>query len=200
MVIFLARYKYKGERMSLFGIIILSIGLGMDAFAVSICKGVSLKKNDLKKSIIVASYMGIFQALMPVIGYFLGMSFADKINSIDHWLTFSLLVIIGIKMIKDSLETEKEIVNDKVDFKEMIILAIATSIDALAVGITFAFLNVNLYIAIGFIGIITFILCFLGTKIGSIFGDKYEDKAELTGGVILILLGIKIVLEHLKIL
>lgn len=200
MVIFLARYKYKGERMSLFGIIILSIGLGMDAFAVSICKGVSLKKNDLKKSIIVASYMGIFQALMPVIGYFLGMSFADKITSIDHWLTFSLLVIIGIKMIKDSLETEKEIVNDKVDFKEMIILAIATSIDALAVGITFAFLNVNLYIAIGFIGIITFILCFLGTKIGSIFGDKYEDKAELTGGVILILLGIKIVLEHLKIL
>lgn len=186
--------------MSLFGIIILSIGLGMDAFAVSICKGVSLKKNDLKKSIIVASYMGIFQALMPVIGYFLGMSFADKINSIDHWLTFSLLVIIGIKMIKDSLETEKEIVNDKVDFKEMIILAIATSIDALAVGITFAFLNVNLYIAIGFIGIITFILCFLGTKIGSIFGDKYEDKAELAGGVILILLGIKIVLEHLKIL
>lgn len=199
-MIFLARYKYKGERMSLFGIIILSIGLGMDAFAVSICKGVSLKKNDLKKSIIVASYMGIFQALMPVIGYFLGMSFADKITSIDHWLTFSLLVIIGIKMIKDSLETEKEIVNDKVDFKEMIILAIATSIDALAVGITFAFLNVNLYIAIGFIGIITFILCFLGTKIGSIFGDKYEDKAELTGGVILILLGIKIVLEHLKIL
>ena len=186
--------------MSLFGIIILSIGLGMDAFAVSICKGVSIKKNDLKKSIIVASYMGIFQALMPVIGYFLGMSFADKITSIDHWLTFSLLVIIGIKMIKDSLETEKEIVNDKVDFKEMIILAIATSIDALAVGITFAFLNVNLYIAIGFIGIITFILCFLGTKIGSIFGDKYEDKAELTGGVILILLGIKIVLEHLKIL
>ena len=186
--------------MSLFGIIILSIGLGMDAFAVSICKGVSLKKNDLKKSITVASYMGIFQALMPVIGYFLGMSFADKITSIDHWLTFSLLVIIGIKMIKDSLETEKEIVNDKVDFKEMIILAIATSIDALAVGITFAFLNVNLYIAIGFIGIITFILCFLGTKIGSIFGDKYEDKAELTGGVILILLGIKIVLEHLKIL
>lgn len=199
-MIFLARYKYKGERMSLFGIIILSIGLGMDAFAVSICKGVSLKKNDLKKSIIVASYMGIFQALMPVIGYFLGMSFADKITSIDHWLTFSLLVIIGIKMIKDSLGTEKEIVNDKIDFKEMIILAIATSIDALAVGITFAFLNVNLYIAIGFIGIITFILCFLGTKIGSIFGDKYEDKAELTGGVILILLGIKIVLEHLKIL
>ena len=186
--------------MSLFGIIILSIGLGMDAFAVSICKGVSLKKNDLKKSITVASYMGIFQALMPVIGYLLGMSFADKITSIDHWLTFSLLVIIGIKMIKDSLGAEKEIVNDKIDFKEMIILAIATSIDALAVGITFAFLNVNLYIAISFIGIITFILCFLGAKIGSIFGDKYEGKAELTGGIILILLGIKIVLEHLKIL
>ena len=186
--------------MSLFGIIILSIGLGMDAFAVSVCKGVSFKKSNLKKSIIVASYMGIFQAIMPVIGYFLGMSFADKITSIDHWLAFVLLFIIGIKMIKEALSTEKEVINDKVDFKEMIILAIATSIDALAVGITFAFLNVNLWFAVSLIGMITFLLCFVGTKIGSIFGDKYENKAELAGGLILILLGIKIVLEHLQIL
>ena len=186
--------------MSLFGIIILSIGLGMDAFAVSVCKGVSFKKSNLKKSIIVASYMGIFQAIMPVIGYFLGMSFADKITSIDHWLAFALLLVIGIKMIKEALSTEKEVINDKVDFKEMIILAIATSIDALAVGITFAFLNVNLWFAVSLIGMITFLLCFVGTKIGSIFGDKYENKAELVGGLILILLGIKIVLEHLNLL
>lgn len=186
--------------MSLFGIIILSIGLGMDAFAVSVCKGVSFKKSNLKKSIIVASYMGIFQSIMPVIGYFLGMSFADKITSIDHWLAFALLLVIGIKMIKEALSTEKEVINDKVDFKEMIILAIATSIDALAVGITFAFLNVNLWFAVSLIGMITFLLCFVGTKIGSIFGDKYENKAELAGGLILILLGLKIVLEHLQIL
>lgn len=186
--------------MSLFGIIILSIGLGMDAFAVSVCKGVSFKKSNLKKSIIVASYMGIFQAIMPVIGYFLGMSFADKITSIDHWLAFALLFVIGIKMIKEALSTEKEVINDNVDFKEMIILAIATSIDALAVGITFAFLNVNLWLAVSLIGMITFLLCFVGTKIGSIFGDKYENKAELAGGLILILLGVKIVLEHLNLL
>ena len=186
--------------MSLFGIIILSIGLGMDAFAVSVCKGVSFKKSNLKKSIIVASYMGIFQSIMPVIGYFLGMSFADKITSIDHWLAFALLFVIGIKMIKEALSTEKEVINDKVDSKEMIILAIATSIDALAVGITFAFLNVNLWFAVSLIGMITFLLCFVGTKIGSIFGDKYENKAELAGGLILILLGLKIVLEHLQIL
>lgn len=186
--------------MNLFGLIVLSIGLGMDAFAVSICKGVSFKRKNFKKSIIVASYMGIFQALMPVIGYFLGISFADKITSIDHWVAFILLLVIGIKMLKESLNKEKEIVNDSVDIKEMLVLAVATSIDALAVGITFSFLNVNLWIAITLIGTITFILSFIGTKIGNLFGDKYEKKAELVGGLILILLGIKILLEHLKII
>lgn len=186
--------------MSLFGIIVLSIGLGMDAFAVSVCKGVSFKKGNLKKSIIVASYMGIFQALMPVIGYFLGISFADKITSIDHWLAFGLLFIIGVKMVKEALSKDVEVVNDNVDFKEMIILAIATSIDALAVGITFAFLNVNLWFSITLIGSITFLLSLIGTKIGNLFGDKYEKKAEFVGGLILILLGLKIVLEHLSIL
>lgn len=186
--------------MSLFGIIILSIGLGMDAFAVSVCKGVSFKKRNLKKTIIVASYMGIFQAIMPVIGYFLGINFADKIVNIDHWIAFILLLVIGIKMIKEALNKEKEIVNDSVDVKEMLVLAVATSIDALAVGITFAFLNVNLGFAVSLIGMITFLLCFVGTNIGSIFGDKYENKAELSGGLILILLGIKIVLEHLQLL
>ena len=186
--------------MSIFGLIVLSLGLGMDAFAVSVCKGVSFKKSNFKKSLIVALYMGVFQAIMPVIGYFLGISFADKITSIDHWLAFGLLFVIGIKMIKESLGKETEVINDKVDFKEMVVLAIATSIDALAVGITFAFLNVNLWFAIFLIGIVTFLLCFVGTKIGSVFGDKYEKKAEFAGGLILILLGVKIVLEHLNFL
>ncbi len=186
--------------MSIFGIIILSIGLGMDAFAISVCKGISFKKGNLKKSIIVATYMGVFQAIMPVLGYYLGISFADKITRIDHWLAFALLFVIGVKMIKEALNKDIEVVNDNVDFKEMIVLAIATSIDALAVGITFAFLNVNLWFAITLIGSITFILSLIGTKIGIIFGNKYEKKAELLGGIILILLGIKIVLEHLNIL
>ncbi len=186
--------------MSIFGIIILSIGLGMDAFAISVCKGISFKKGNLKKSVIVATYMGVFQAIMPVLGYYLGISFADKITSIDHWLAFALLFVIGVKMIKEALNKDIEVVNDNVDFKEMIVLAIATSIDALAVGITFAFLNVNLWFAITLIGSITFILSLIGTKIGIIFGNKYEKKAELLGGIILILLGIKIVLEHLNIL
>lgn len=183
--------------MTLFGLIILSIGLGMDAFAVSICKGVTFKKSKLRKSLIVALYMGIFQALMPLIGYFLGISFADKIINIDHWIAFILLLVIGIKMIKEALNKEKEIVNDSVDVKEMLVLAVATSIDALAVGITFSFLNVNLWVAIILIGTITFFLSFIGTKIGNVFGDKYEKKAELIGGLILILLGIKILLEHI---
>ena len=186
--------------MSIFGIIILSIGLGMDAFAISVCKGISFKKEILKKSVIVATYMGLFQAIMPVIGYYLGVSFADKIISIDHWVAFVLLFIIGIKMIKEAISKDVEIVSDSVDFKEMIVLAIATSIDALAVGITFAFLNVNLWLAITLIGCITFVLSLIGTKIGILFGNKYEKKAELFGGIILILLGIKIVLEHLNIL
>ena len=196
--------------MSIFGIIILSIGLGMDAFAISVCKGISfkklfklsniIKKEILKKSVIVATYMGLFQAIMPVIGYYLGVSFADKIISIDHWVAFVLLFIIGIKMIKEAISKDVEIVSDSVDFKEMIVLAIATSIDALAVGITFAFLNVNLWLAITLIGCITFVLSLIGTKIGILFGNKYEKKAELFGGIILILLGIKIVLEHLNIL
>jgi putative Mn2+ efflux pump MntP len=185
--------------MSTFGLIVLSIGLGMDAFAVSICKGVSFKKMDWKKSIIIGLYLGIFQAVMPIIGYFLGTSFESKITSIDHWIAFALLGIIGIKMIKESLKKEKEEINDSINFKEMIVLAIATSIDALAVGITFVFLNINLWFAITLIGIITFILSVIGTKIGNVFGDKYEKKAEFAGGLILILLGIKIVLEQLGI-
>lgn len=178
-------------------LLLLSIELAMDAFAVSICKGISMKKMNWKKAVIIGIYFGGFQALMPVIGYFLGTAFESIITNIDHWVAFILLGIIGGNMIKESFGNESENCNDDVGFKTMIILAIATSIDALAVGITFAFLKVNLVAAISMIGVITFALSVVGTKIGNRFGDKYESKAELVGGIILVLLGIKILLEHL---
>ena len=172
----------------------------MDAFAVSVCKGISMKKMNWKKAIIIGLYFGGFQALMPTIGYFLGSAFQSLITSIDHWIAFILLGIIGGGMIKEAFEDDKENVNDDVGFKTMIILAIATSIDALAVGITFAFLNANLILAVSLIGIITFVISVIGTKIGNRFGDKYERKAEMVGGIILIFLGIKILLEHIGII
>lgn len=186
--------------MGILELILLSMGLGMDAFAVSICKGISMKKMDWKKAIIIGLYFGGFQALMPVIGYLLGHSFESLITNIDHWVAFILLGVIGVKMIKDSFKDESENCNDNVSFKTMFVLAVATSIDALAVGITFAFLNVNLMLAISLIGGITFGLALIGTKIGNRFGDTYERKAEVVGGCILILLGLKILLEHLSII
>ena len=186
--------------MGIIELILLSIGLGMDAFAVSVCKGISMKKMNWKKACIIGVYFGGFQALMPVIGYFLGTAFENIITNIDHWIAFILLGIIGGKMIKDALDKKCESCDESVGFKSMIVLAIATSIDALAVGITFAFLQVNIWLAITLIGIITFVLSVIGTKIGNKFGDKYEKKAEFIGGIILILLGLKILLEHLDIL
>ena len=186
--------------MGIIELILLSIGLGMDAFAVSICKGISMKKMDWKKACIIGLYFGGFQAIMPIIGYFLGSTFESFITSFDHWVAFILLAVIGGNMIKETFSKENENINGDVGFKTMIILAIATSIDALAVGITFAFFNVNLLLAITLIGIITFALSVIVTKIGNRFGDKYENNAEFLGGVILILLGIKILLEHLGIL
>lgn len=186
--------------MGILSIIVIAIGLAMDAFAVSICKGLSMKKMSWKKGIIIGAYFGIFQALMPLVGYLLGIGFQDKVTGIDHWIAFVLLGIIGANMIKEALSKEEEGKNDSVDFKEMIVLAIATSIDALAVGITMAFLEVNIAIAITIIGIITFAISIIGVKIGNIFGNKYEKKAEFAGGVILILMGIKILLEHLGII
>lgn len=178
-------------------LLLLSVGLAMDAFAVSICKGISMKKMNWKKALIIGLYFGGFQALMPVIGYFLGTAFESIITNIDHWVAFILLGIIGGNMIKESFEDENESCNDDVGFKTMVILAIATSIDALTVGITFAFLKVNLIAAISMIGVITLALSVIGTKIGNKFGNKYKNKAELVGGIILVLLGIKILLEHL---
>ena len=181
-------------------ILLISIGLAMDAFAVSICKGLSLKTMSWKKAIIVGLYFGFFQALMPLIGYFLGSTFESVVTKVDHWIAFILLGIIGINMIKEAFGNDEENQNDKVDFKTMIMLAIATSIDALAVGITFAFFKVNMVIATIMIGIVTFAICVIGVKIGNKFGDKYERKAEVVGGIILIFMGIKILLEHLGII
>lgn len=178
-------------------IFLISLGLAMDSFAVAICKGLSMKKMNYKKAIIIALYFGLFQALMPIIGYFLGDTFDHEVTSIDHWIIFILLSLIGGNMIKEAFSKEEEKSNDKTDFKTMIVLAIATSIDALAIGITFAFLKVNILFSVSLIGLTAFILSFIGVKIGNVFGDKYEKKATLTGGLILLLIGIKILLNHL---
>lgn len=186
--------------MELFEIVAIGFGLAMDAFAVSVCKGLSMKKIDWKKGIIIALYFGAFQALMPVLGYFLGNTFSSLVQKIDHWIAFILLAVIGGNMIKESADDEKENRNDNVDVKTMALLAIATSIDALAIGITFAFFEVNILLAIGIIGIITFTLSIIGVIIGNKFGDKFQNKAELAGGIILIIIGFKILLEHLGVL
>lgn len=186
--------------MGILELLILAIGLSMDAFAVSVCKGLAMKKLEFKNMAIVGLWFGGFQALMPSIGYFLGVQFKNQITAIDHWIAFVLLGIIGANMIKeDCSKDDEEEVKANLDVKTMFMLAIATSIDALAVGITFAFLSVNLVHAVTFIGITTFILSAVGVGIGNIFGTKYKAKAEIAGGIILILLGIKILLEHLGI-
>ena len=178
----------------------IGIGLAMDSSAVSICKGLSMKKIDLKKALIIATYFAIFHVLMIILGYFLGSTFASFIQKIDHWLAFILLLIIGGEMIKESFEDDQEKINDKVDFKTMLILSIAISIDALALGITFAFFEVNLLLATLIVGVITFVFSIIGTIIGNKFGNKLSNKAQILGGIILILIGLKILLEHLGII
>ena len=190
--------------MNIVEIVLLAVSLSMDAFAVALCKGLALKKINLKSCAIVGLWFGAFQGLMPLIGYFLGSTFADKITSIDHWIAFVLLALIGGNMIKEALEKDDEKVNDSLGFKTMLVMAIATSIDALAVGVSFAFTDFEpdwfVYIAFVLIGVITFTLSSIGVKIGNIFGTKYKSKAEFAGGLILILLGLKILLEGLGIL
>ena len=186
--------------MDLLTLLTLAVGLAMDAFAVSICKGLAMREKVLKKGIIVGLWFGGFQALMPTIGFFLGTQFKDQITSIDHWIAFVLLGLIGINMVKEALSNDEEQADDSIAVKEMFMLAVATSIDALAVGITFAFLNVHIVSAASMIGVCTFLISFAGVKIGNIFGTKYKSKAELAGGIILILLGFKILFEHLHIL
>jgi len=183
--------------MGLVELFIIAVGLSMDAFAVAICKGLSVKQLKLKHNIIVGLYFGGFQGLMPLVGYLLGVRFQEAITSIDHWIAFVLLGLIGFNMIREALSKEEEQVSDSFDVKTMVPLAVATSIDALAVGVTFAFLKVQILPAVSFIGVITFVLSMIGVKIGNIFGVKYKSKAELAGGITLILMGTKILLEHL---
>lgn len=185
--------------MSIWEIFLVAVGLSMDAFAVAVCKGLKMPKINPKQTAIIAVFFGGFQALMPLIGYFLGKQFEDYIVSVDHWITFILLGIIGGKMVYESFKKDPEDENG-FSIKELFILAIATSIDALAVGITFAFLKVNIAISVSLIGITTFILSATGVFIGHKFGEKYKSKAEFAGGLILILIGLKILLEHLGIL
>ena len=179
---------------------LIGVGLSMDAFAVSICKGLGMEKINKKQAFTIGLYFGGFQALMPLIGWFLGIRFQQYITSIDHWIAFVLLGLIGINMVKEALSNDEEQADDSIAVKEMFMLAVATSIDALAVGITFAFLNVHIVSAASMIGVCTFLILFAGVKIGNIFGTKYKSKAELAGGIILILLGFKILFEHLHIL
>lgn len=183
--------------MGLIELFLIAVGLSMDAFAVSVCKGLAMPKCTFKKAAIVGLWFGGFQALMPAIGYILGAQFQEAIASIDHWIAFVLLALIGGNMIHEALDNDEEEADASLNVKTMFLLAVATSIDALAIGITFAFLKVNIIPAVWFIGIVTFIISFAGVKIGNVFGARYKNKAEIAGGVILILLGLKILLEHL---
>ena len=183
--------------MGLIELFLIAVGLSMDAFAVSVCKGLAMPKCTFKKAAIVGLWFGGFQALMPAIGYVLGAQFQETIASIEHWIAFVLLALIGGNMIHEALDNDEEEADASLDVKTMFLLAVATSIDALAIGITFAFLKVNIIPAVCFIGIVTFIISFAGVKIGNVFGVRYKNKAEIVGGVILILLGLKILLEHL---
>lgn len=189
--------KEVNVKMDIIEIFFISVGLAMDAFSVSVCKGLSMKKLDIKKALIIAIYFGVFQGIMPLIGYFLGSTFESLISGIDHWIAFALLEFIGINMIREAFGDENKNANDRVDFKTMMILALATSIDALTVGVTFAFFNVNILLATFVIAIVTFALSLVGVKIGNRFGNKYESKAEIMGGSILAFIGFKILIEHL---
>ncbi|MGM9628084.1 MAG: manganese efflux pump MntP family protein [Faecousia sp.] len=182
-------------------LLLLAVGLSMDAFAVSVCKGLAMKKATLKAELTCGVWFGGFQALMPVIGFFLGALFADAIEAFDHWVAFILLAIIGINMLKEALSQEEETASADMCVKTMFIMAVATSIDALAVGISLAMAgSVNILAAALLIGVCTFLLSAIGVKIGNVFGSRYEKKAQMAGGIILILLGVKILMEHLGIL
>ena len=185
--------------MELSELFVIAIGLSMDAFAVAVCKGLSVPKVKTSHSLICGAYFGGFQGLMPLIGWLLGVRFQNMIVSVDHWIAFVLLGLIGINMIKESRGEDEEL-DDSFTPKAMLPMAVATSIDALAVGVTFAFLQVSIGAAVLLIGVTTFILSGIGVRVGAVFGSRFRSKAELAGGVILILMGTKILLEHLGIL
>ena len=184
--------------MSALDILLISIGMAMDSFAVSVCKGLSIKKAGIPEGMKCGIYFGGFQALMPVIGYYLGKLFEELIVKIDHWIAFGLLLFIGLSMIKESRESEK--VDDKMDVRTMLILAVATSIDALSIGVTLAFIDVNIWVVVTSIGVVTFLFSLIGVLIGRKVGSMLGNRAKIVGGVILIYLGVKILLEHLGVI
>ncbi len=186
--------------MNILELFLVAVGLSMDAFAVAVCKGLALKRAGWKSMALTGLWFGGFQALMPVLGYLAGVRFKDAITAVDHWIAFGLLAVIGGNMIREALSGEEEAADASLSPKAMLPLALATSIDALAVGVGFAFLDVNIGAAAGFIGAVTFVLSAAGVKAGAVFGARYKSRAEITGGVILILLGAKILLEHLGII
>lgn len=183
--------------MTFLELFLIAVGLSMDAFAVSVCKGLAMPRIKAKSAVIIGVWFGGFQALMPLIGFLLGVQFQDKITAIDHWIAFVLLALIGVNMIREALSKDEEEADADLGLRTMFVLAVATSIDALAVGVTFAFLQVKIIPAVSIIGVTTFILSILGVKVGNVFGVRYKAKAEFAGGVILILLGLKILAEHL---
>ena len=190
--------------MELFELFLIALGLSMDAFAVSICKGLSVQKLQLKHMVLAGVYFGVFQAVMPLIGYVLGSQFQSYIVNVDHWIAFVLLALIGGKMLWDAFHEDDEELScpadGKLDLRELVMLAVATSIDALAVGITFAFLRVDILTSVGLIGVTTFALSIVGVAVGHRFGARYEKPATVAGGIVLILIGLKILLEHLGII
>ena len=183
--------------MDLLSLFLIAVGLSMDAFAVSVCKGLATPKYKLKYSMICGAWFGGFQALMPAVGYIIGVNFKKYITAIDHWIAFVLLALIGFNMIREALKNDDEGADPSFTAKSMSLLAVATSIDALAIGITFAFLDVNIVAAVLFIGGCTFVISAAGVKIGSAFGTRFKSKAEIAGGAILIILGLRILVEHL---
>lgn len=191
---------FLGVKMNLISVFLIGVGLSMDAFAAAICKGLSIRKNFLEKSFVIALFFGVFQAVMPYIGYLLGSIFAEKLQAVDHWIAFVLLSIIGVNMIRESRDKTCTIEEDRLDLKNLFMLVIATSIDALAVGVSFAFLKIKISLAVFVIGLTTFVISFLGVRIGRAFGIALKDKAQVAGGLILIFLGLKILVEHLGLL
>ena len=190
--------EIRGNLMSFLSVMLIAVGLSMDAFAVAVCKGLKMRRIDYGKTLLIASFFGGFQALMPLIGWLLGVKFQRHIVNFDHWIAFFLLAFIGGKMIYESFKADDDDAADDFSISELFVLAVATSIDALAVGIAFAMLkDVNIFYSVAIIGLITFILSVIGVAVGNKFGAVYKNKAELTGGIILVFLGLKILLEHL---
>ena len=183
--------------MGFLELLLLAVGLSMDAFAVSVCKGLAMDRATLGRAAVVGLWFGGFQGAMPLLGWLLGSRFSAYITAVDHWIAFALLTILGINMLREAKSGESETADGSLSFRVMLAMAVATSIDALAVGITFAFLDVDVLSAVTFIGVVTFLLSAVGVKVGSLFGTRFQAKAEALGGIILILLGAKILIEHL---